>query len=69
MLNEFLVLGQIPGTNFQITFSELALLFDIALVVFLLRKNHVIFQKFGYYRLYIHLYFSTKRGQQLSLPV
>jgi hypothetical protein len=69
MLNEFLVLGLIPGTNIQITFNELLLVLDISLVVFLLHKKHKVFQGFGYYRLYIHLYFSARRGQQLKLPV
>jgi hypothetical protein len=67
MLNEFLVLGRVPGTNFQITFNELALLFDTGLLFFALERYHQITQKIRYYRLYFHLLMSVKKGQQLSL--
>ena len=35
MLDLFLVLGQIPGTNFQITFNELLVCFAVATVVWI----------------------------------
>jgi hypothetical protein len=72
MLNEFLVLGRVPGTNFFITFNEMLLLLDVCLTVFLLHKKQILAKAtvwLNYYWLYAHLYLSTKKGQQLSLPV
>lgn len=69
MLNEILVLGQVPGTNFQVTFNELLFVFDVLLLAVLLRKRVHIIQRLSYYRLYVHLYLSTRKGQQLRLPV
>jgi hypothetical protein len=69
MLNNLLVLGLVPGTNFQITFSELLLLFDACLVLVLLLRKQWLLKKISYYKLYIHLYLSTKKGQQLNLQL
>ena len=69
MLNELLFLGQIPGTNIQITFSDYLFLVDIALVLLLLRKKHLLPHGLKHYWHYGRLYFSVKQGQQLSLPV
>jgi hypothetical protein len=69
MLNEFLVLGQVPGTNFQVTFNELAILFDATLLFFVLERYHHLINKVRYYWLYTHLLIAVRKGQQLSLPV
>ena len=66
MLNEFLVLGQVPGTNFQITFNDLVLLFDLALLLFALEHYHHLTQKIRYYRLYSHLLVAVKKNQFLN---
>lgn len=68
MFNELLVLGLIPGTNFQITFSELLVVVELGLTLHLLRR-HKIIQEFKYYWIYIHFYILAKRSQQLRLPV
>jgi hypothetical protein len=69
MLNELLVLGQIPGTNFVITFNQLLIIFDTALLIALLRKWNFsltsLRTRFFYYRLYLVLRFS----RQLSLTL
>ena len=70
MLDDFLILGQVPGTNFQITFSELLLLLDAVLIFYLLRKHHLSpFEKIKWQYYYIRLYLSVEQGQQLRLPV
>lgn len=69
MLNEFLVLGQVPGTHFQITFYELVLVFDVALLLFVLERYHHLSAKIHYYWLYTHVLLAVKKGQQLSLPL
>lgn len=69
MLNEFIVLGQIPGTNLQITFSEMMLMLDIALVVALIHKKRFVMNRVKYLVLYAHLYFAVRRSHQLlKLP-
>jgi hypothetical protein len=65
-LNEFLVLGQIPGTNFQITFSDLALIFDLALLFLALEYYHHFTQKVRYYWLYSHLLVAVKKARLLD---
>lgn len=62
MLNDFLVLGQIPGTKIQITFKELL----IALAVYLLVRIILIVSSLQK----LHrtpLNFQIEEGQQLSL--
>lgn len=61
MLNELLVLGQVPGTNFQITFTDLILIFDLVVLFLTLDRYHQIVQKTHYYRLYCHLLFAIKK--------
>ena len=69
MLNQFLVLGLIPGTNLQITFSDLWLLLDFALIYYLLSRHGYSFarlqDRFNYYR----LYFSVWRNLQFNFPI
>lgn len=71
--NEILVLGQIPGTNFQITFDELLILTDVVLVIYLLRHRlgdiRTLPRRINYFRLYFSIYLSTRKGQQLSLSL
>lgn len=76
MLNEFLVLGQVPGTNFQITFNELVIVFAaaaLAAAAYLFYRNKL----FGRYfrrsillaRLLAQLFIESKKHRQLSLPL
>jgi hypothetical protein len=67
MLNELLVLGQIPGTNFQITFNEILLVVDVALITFLLWNNQTWYQKIKYYSLYLHIYWLTRNVRNFKL--
>jgi len=71
-LNQFLVLGLIPGTGFQITFIEWLVLAEILLTAFLLRKKLPSAKAASFarhYWVYGRLYLSIKKGQQLTLPV
>ena len=69
MINEFLVLGQIPGTNIQITFNEFLLLLDIGLIILLARKYLPLFNRIrrAYYFASLYIYF--KRGQRVKLSI
>ena len=67
MINEFLVLGQVPGTNFQITFSDLVFLFDMALLFYTLERYHHIIQKVHYCWLYSHLFIAVRKAQLRGL--
>ena len=69
MLNELLVLGQIPGTDLQITFSDLVLLFDLCLLYLLLVRRGYSFSRLRVRFYYVRLYFSVRHGRQLRLPV
>ena len=69
MINNFMVLGQVPGTNFQLTFSEILLMIDIALVVYLIWRRRSMVENIKYQYMYLRLYFSVRRGQQLRLQV
>ena len=63
MINEVLVLGQIPGTNFQITFSDFILLLDLAVLFITLERYHHVTQKVRYYWLYYHMYLAVNKNQ------
>ena len=70
MLNQLLVLGQVPGTHIEVTFSELVFIFDVVLIYyFLLRRRGYSVSRLRRQLYYYRLYFSVKHGQQLSLPV
>jgi hypothetical protein len=69
MLNELLVLGQIPGTNFDITFNQLMIVSDVALLIFLLRKWSFSLAKIRAQIYYFRLYLSLKHSRQLSLTL
>lgn len=69
MLNELLVLGLIPGTNLQITFNELLILFDISVLLVVLERYHHLSQKIAYYWIYLHFYLIAKKYRQFRLPL
>jgi len=69
VLNEFIFLGHIPGTNLQLTFSEIVALVDIAVGVYFLRKYLVVPQSLKRHIKHLRLYLSLPKGTQLSLPV
>ncbi|HET9722043.1 MAG TPA: hypothetical protein VFP32_03380 [Candidatus Saccharimonadales bacterium] len=73
MLNELLVLGLIPGTNLQITFSEMLILVEIVMVAFLFRIHHLnrrsLTAKLTYFTHHWRIYAFVKKGTQLNLPV
>ncbi len=75
IINEIIFLGQIPGTNFQITFPELLAVLDLALFLYLLRRRDIVHElryysrELKFYRLYWQVYLSTKKGWQLRLPL
>jgi hypothetical protein len=70
---EFLFLGQIPGTNFQITFSELAVAVELGLIYWLMRQRHISYKDVLMHPIYFvrhwQLFVRTKKGAQLELPV
>jgi hypothetical protein len=68
VINELLFLGQIPGTNFQITFNEMAALADIALLVLIFRKRHFL-RRANFFVHILRISLVIKKGQQLSLPL
>ena len=65
MINEFLVLGQVPGTNFQLTFNELLMLLDISVLAYFVWRNHWV-EPIKYQFLYWRLYIRSKKGHQLN---
>lgn len=75
LINEIIFLGQVPGTNFQITFIELLMMSDTVLVLYLLRRRNVVrelryyWQELKFYRLYWQVYLSTKKDWHFRLPV
>jgi hypothetical protein len=72
MLNQLIFLGQVPGTNFFITFTELLIVFEVALVVFLFRKKRLLVRigrRIRFYELYLQVYLLTDRAKELRLPV
>lgn len=72
MLNEFLVLGRIPGTGFQITFNELLVILPSAALAGLLYLAYMRlwFARLSKYaRLRVSLFIESKKHRQLSLPL
>ncbi len=69
MFNELLVLGQVPGTNIQITFNELLMLLDISFMLLVIRKylpglNQI---RRMYYMASLYIFF--KRNQRIKLSL
>lgn len=69
MWETLLALGQIPGTNIQITFTELLIVVELILLAYLFRNKIGKLLHFRQTLHLIHLYLLTKKGQQLKLPV
>jgi hypothetical protein len=61
MLNDFLVLGLVPGTNFQITYNDLLIAIDIAVLIYLLFRDKGLIASIKYYYIYIGLYVCVKK--------
>ena len=68
MLDFLLVLGQVPGTNFQITFSELVAFYISVPLIWAVRKKMLHTDPRRTARLTL-IYLQTRKGQQLKLPV
>jgi hypothetical protein len=68
MFNQLLVLGLVPGTDVQITFSELLMAAELALVGYLLREKLPVLRAVRRHFIYFRLYLSVKMGQKLILP-
>ncbi len=65
MLNELIFLGRIPGTNLQLTFSELVGSVDLLVGLFLLRKHSAYLRDISAFIKYL----AIPKGTQLRLPV
>lgn len=73
MWDFLIVLGQIPGTDIQITFLEL-LCFSILLILLFLYRRRLLNIKFVsmaavYFAKHWRLYLLVRKGTQLKLPV
>jgi hypothetical protein len=60
MLDFFLVLGQVPGTRFFLTFTELFSAYTIALTVFILQREYRLRIKFLVRMRIIYVMYSTR---------
>ncbi len=67
MINEIVVLGQIPGTNLQITFYEYLVLLPVAGLLVYAYRRHITLAGIERYWFYIKIYLTTRPGSQLSL--
>ncbi|OGL26465.1 hypothetical protein A3E49_00915 [Candidatus Saccharibacteria bacterium RIFCSPHIGHO2_12_FULL_49_19] len=66
-LDFFIVLGQVPGTDLQITFNQIVIFSVVAPLLWISGKKflHVDFKRAI---LLAAVYIHTKKGQQLRLP-
>lgn len=73
MWDFILVLGQIPGTNIQVTFSEFIVMLIIAWLAWRARRKHIGVRRFMKSTLYFaghwQQYLRNKKGSQLKLSV
>jgi len=67
MINDFLVLGLVPGTNFQITYIEILMALDLAVLFLLVRKYYNPVQTIKYYYLYFRFYLLVRKSRQFKL--
>ena len=67
MINDFLVLGLVPGTNFQITYNEVLMALDLAVLFALIWIYHNPTSKIKYYYLYLRFYLLVRKTRQLKL--
>lgn len=68
MISELIFLGQIPGTNFQITFNEMAALTEIGLIVLVFRQRHFMRRTYSFVQI-MRISLVIRKGQQLSLSL
>ena len=68
MWDFLLVLGLVPGTNFQITFSELVAFYILLPFLWAARKK-LLHKNPKRTVSNLVIYLQTKKGQQLRLPV
>lgn len=66
MLNEFLVLGQVPGTDFQITFNEWLSAAILVFLLFIAYKKRLYSFDIKYFWLYSLIYISVRRTNILA---
>jgi hypothetical protein len=69
VLNYLIFLGQVPGTNLQITFNELMITLDVAALLVVLERYHHLSQKVSYYWIYLHFYLIAKKYRQFRMPL
>ena len=67
MLNEIVVLGQVPGTSFQITFYEYLVLLPMVGLLFYVYRRQITRADLAHYWFYVRIYLTTRPGSQLSL--
>jgi hypothetical protein len=60
MLDFFLVLGQIPGTKFYLTFTELFSTYSICLTVYILHREYHLRKNFLIYMRLVYIMYSTR---------
>jgi hypothetical protein len=60
MLDFFLVLGQVPGTRFYLTFTELFSTYSICLIAYILHREYNIRKKFLIHMRFTYVMHSTK---------
>jgi hypothetical protein len=60
MLDFFLVLGQIPGTKFYLTFTELFSTYSICLTVYILHREYNLRKNFLIYMRLVYIMYSTR---------
>ncbi len=69
MLDFLLVLGQIPGTSYQVSFEELmTTCLTVGIIWYAHKKRWTVADAKRPVHL-VRVYLSTKRGAQLKLPV
>ena len=61
MLNNLLVLGLVPGTNFEITFNDLLIALDIAVLIYVLFRKKGLISSISYFYLYTVIFVSLKK--------
>lgn len=68
MWDFLLVLGEVPGTDFRITFAEILIFCLFISLIWLARKRLLSLKPTQYLQAYRRQLFA-KKGQQLKLPV
>lgn len=68
MLDSLLVLGELPGTDYEITFWQVVVLYLLLLIAWSQRKKLTLPSPRRTIR-QILTHFQSKKGQQLKLPL